>query len=144
MTHDSQRRLGQGLRHCQAKFFAVRTLLPQGEKPLCLSHGTARAASVLLKVVAALFDNLKFVLSPSYAPSRKFKEAAQIAAHAPPTPALRGSELPRIGKKHVRMCRHEDVSRHHLRNEHQAHGAHGQERGAKEAAQDARRHLFSL
>ena len=54
------------------------------------------------------------------------------------------SELPRIGKKHVRMCRHEDVSRHHLRNERQAHGAHGQELGAQEAAQDARRHLFSL
>jgi len=53
-------------------------------------------------VVAALFDNLKFVLSPSYVPSRKFKEAAQIAAHAPPTPALCGSELPRIGKKHVK------------------------------------------
>jgi len=57
---------------------------------------------VLLEVVAALFDSLKFVLSPSYAPSRKFKEAAQIAAHPPPTPALRGSELPRIGKKHVK------------------------------------------
>ena len=42
----------------------------------------------------------------------------------------------------LRMCRHEEVSRHHLRNERQAHGAHGQERGAQEAAQDARRHLF--
>jgi len=37
------------------------------------------SGSVLLKVVAALFDNLKFVLSPSYVPSRKFKEAAQTA-----------------------------------------------------------------
>ena len=78
---------------CQHAFAA-------GEKPRCLSHGTARAASVLLKVVAALLDNLKVVLSPSYVPSRKFKEAA---AHAPPTPALCGSELPRHWKE--RMCR---------------------------------------
>jgi len=57
------------------------------------------SGSVLLKVVAALFDNLKVVLSPSYVPSRKFKEAA---ADAPPTPALCGSELPR---RKERMCR---------------------------------------
>ena len=95
---------------------------------------------MLLKVVAALFDNLKFVLSPSYAPSRKFKEAAQIAAHAPPTPALCGSELPRHWKEGCvvfdRLCRLERVTRHHLRD---GRHAHGQRRGVQ-AAQDSRCH----
>ena len=116
---------------CQHAFAA-------GEKPRCLSHGTARAASVLLKVVAALLDNLKVVLSPSYVPSRKFKEAA---AHAPPTPALCGSELPRHWKEGCvvfdRLCRLERVTRHHLRD---GRHAHGQRRGVQAAAQDSRCH----
>jgi len=48
--HTKQLQLGQGqrIRHRHAQVLRVSMLLPQGEKPRCLSRGTARAASVLL------------------------------------------------------------------------------------------------